>query len=162
MKPELRKRVSLRNPTHFLAFGFGSGLAPKMPGTFGTIAAIPLMLVASTYASLTTYIAVTAVICILGIWICGKTAQDMRVHDDSSIVWDEVAGMFITMIAIDISLLSVVIGFALFRLFDIAKPWPISLVDKKWHGGTGIMVDDILAGLASLAVMHALAYLQVF
>lgn len=158
MKAEYRQRVSLRNPVHFLALGFGSGLAKKMPGTFGTLAALPLVVLTSLYASFTTYMALTIIVCILGVWLCGKTAQDMGVHDDSSIVWDEVAGMFITMIAIDISVLTVVVGFLLFRLFDIAKPWPISVVDKNMHGGTGIMLDDVLAGLAALGAMHLIVY----
>lgn len=131
-----------------------------MPGTFGTLAALPLVVITSLYASSTTYIALTIVICIFGVWLCGKTAQDMGVHDDSSIVWDEVAGMFITMIAIDLSMLSVAVGFILFRLFDIAKPWPISFVDKNLHGGIGIMLDDVLAGLAALGTMHLLVYLS--
>jgi len=160
MKTEHRLRISLQNPIHFLALGFGSGLASKMPGTFGTLAALPLVIITSLYASLTTYIALSIIVCVFGVWLCGKTAQDMGVHDDASIVWDEVAGMFITMIAIDISILSVVVGFILFRLFDIAKPWPISFVDKNLHGGMGIMLDDVLAGLAALGCMHLLVVLN--
>jgi phosphatidylglycerophosphatase A len=88
---------------------------------------------------------------VLGIWICGKTAEDMGVHDDSSIVWDEVAGMLITMLAVPLSWQTVLVGFMLFRFFDILKPWPISYLDKHVHGGFGIMIDDVLAGLFALA-----------
>ena len=156
MDKQLRQRVSLRNPIHFLAFGFGSGLANKMPGTFGTLAALPLVVILSLYSSFSVYVIVTVLASILGIWICGKTADDMQVHDDSSIVWDEVAGMLITMVAVPISWQNLLAGFVLFRFFDIIKPWPISYLDKHVHGGFGIMVDDVLAGIFSLIVLHAL------
>lgn len=154
MSPELRQRVSLANPIHFLALGFGSGLAKKMPGTFGTVAALPLVWAFSTYLELTLYLLVTLLVCVAGIWICGKTADDMQVHDDSSIVWDEIAGMLITMIAVPLSWQTLLAGFILFRLFDIAKPWPISFLDKRVHGGFGIMIDDVLAGIFSLGLLH--------
>lgn len=156
MDKQLRQRVSLRNPVHFLAFGFGSGLAGKMPGTFGTLAALPLVVLLSMYTSLSFYLAATVLASVLGIWICGKTADDMQVHDDSSIVWDEIAGMLITMLAVPITWQSLLIGFLLFRFFDILKPWPISYLDKHVHGGFGIMADDILAGVFSLAGLHIL------
>lgn len=156
MDKQLRQRVSLRNPVHFLAFGFGSGLARKMPGTFGTLAALPLVVLLSMYTSLSFYLAATVLASVLGIWICGKTADDMQVHDNSSIVWDEIAGMLITMLAVPITWQSLLIGFLLFRFFDILKPWPISYLDKHVHGGFGIMADDILAGVCSLAGLHIL------
>lgn len=158
MSPELRQKVSLRNPAHFLALGFGSGLAPKMPGTFGTLAALPLVWITATMLSVQWYLAITLVVCITGIWICDKTARDMQVHDDSSIVWDEVAGMLITMIAIPLSWQNLLLGFVLFRIFDILKPWPISLLDKHVHGGFGIMIDDVLAGIFALGCLHLALY----
>lgn len=158
MTPDIRQRVSLFNPIHFLALGFGSGLAKKMPGTFGTLAALPLVWLCASYLNFTSYLIVTLIVCLAGIWICGKTAEDMQVHDDSSIVWDEFAGMFITMIAVPISWQTLLAGFILFRLFDIAKPWPISVLDKKLHGGLGIMLDDILAGVVSLAILQGIVY----
>ncbi|MGK0306528.1 MAG: phosphatidylglycerophosphatase A [Gammaproteobacteria bacterium] len=151
MDKQIRSRVSLLNPVHFLAFGFGSGLAAKMPGTFGTLAALPLVVLLSHFSSFSVYLIVTIVVCVFGIWICGKTAEDMGVHDDSSIVWDEVAGMLITMLAVPLSWQTVLVGFMLFRFFDILKPWPISYLDKHVHGGFGIMIDDVLAGLFALA-----------
>ena len=154
MDKQVRSRVSLFNPVHFLAFGFGSGLAPKMPGTLGTLAALPFVVLLSHYASFNVYLLVTILVCIVGIWICGKTAQDMGVHDDSSIVWDEVAGMLITMLAVPLSWQTVLIGFVLFRFFDILKPWPISYLDKHVHGGFGIMIDDVLAGGGALGILH--------
>jgi phosphatidylglycerophosphatase A len=154
----IRKRVSLKNPLHFFALGFGSGLAPKAPGTFGTLAAVPLVYLLSFYLPHITYALLTLVACLAGIWICGKTAKDMQVHDDSSIVWDEVAGLMITMFAVPLSWQSVLLGFLLFRIFDILKPWPISYLDKHVHGGFGIMVDDVLAGVFALTCMHTALY----
>lgn len=151
---QIRSRISLLNPVHFLALGFGSGLAAKMPGTMGTLASLPLVVLLSLNASFSTYVIVTLLVCIVGIWICGKTAEDMRVHDDSSIVWDEVAGMLITMLAVPLSWQTLLIGFLLFRFFDILKPWPISYLDKHVHGGFGIMIDDVLAGLFALGILH--------
>jgi phosphatidylglycerophosphatase A len=151
---QIRQRISLLNPVHFLALGFGSGLAPKMPGTFGTLASLPLVVLLSHYAGFSLYVFVTLLVCIAGIWICDKTAEDMGVHDDSSIVWDEVAGMLITMIAVPLSWQTLLAGFLLFRFFDIIKPWPISYLDKHVHGGFGIMIDDVLAGFFALGVLH--------
>ena len=154
MDKQIRGRLSLLNPVHFLALGFGSGLAAKMPGTFGTLAALPLVVLLSHYASFSVYLAVTILVSIVGIWICGKTAKDMGVHDDSSIVWDEVAGMLITMLAVPLSWQTLLAGFVLFRFFDILKPWPISYLDKHVHGGFGIMIDDVLAGAFALGILH--------
>jgi len=151
----LNKKV-LTNPIHFLAFGFGSGLAPFAPGTFGTLMAIPLYLLMQPL-SLPLYLLLTTVVCVVGIWICGRSSDLLGVHDHSGIVWDEFAGYFVTMIAAPEGWIWVVIGFALFRLFDIWKPWPISVLDKKVHGGLGIMIDDILAGVFSLIILQFIA-----
>ncbi len=158
MQSDIRQRVSLLNPIHFLALGFGSGLAPKAPGTFGTLAAVPLVVLLGLFTPLYVYLGVTLLVCVLGVYLCGVTARDMQVHDDSSIVWDEIAGLLITMIAVPISWQSVLVGFLLFRLFDIAKPWPIGFIDKRLHGGLGIMLDDIIAGLMALAGTHLFIY----
>ena len=154
--PDLNRKV-LTNPVHFLAFGFGSGLAPIAPGTFGTLAAIPLFLLMQNL-SLPIYLLITAIVSIVGIWICGKSSDMLGVHDHSGIVWDEFAGYFVTMIAAPTGWLWIIVGFALFRLFDIWKPWPISVLDKQVHGGLGIMVDDILAGVFALIGVQGLAY----
>ena len=146
---------NLANPIQFLALGFGSGLAPKAPGTFGTLAAVPLFLLMSSLSPFF-YALLVLVVCISGIYICGKAAKDVGVHDHGAIVWDEFAGFFITMFMIPVSWQSVLVGFILFRIFDIAKPWPISVADKKLTGGFGIMFDDVLAGLFSLVIMHVI------
>jgi phosphatidylglycerophosphatase A len=149
------EKFSLTNPIHFLALGFGSGLMPKAPGTFGTLAAIPLFILMVPLSSIF-YAAIVLFICISGIYICGKAASDAGVHDHGAIVWDEIAGFLITMFMVPVSWQSVVVGFLLFRLFDIFKPWPISYIDKHVHGGFGIMFDDVLAGFFALACMHLL------
>lgn len=136
----------LRHPVHLLAFGFGSGLAPKAPGTFGTLAAIPVFLLICPLPLLYYALFVLAT-ALLGIYLCGKTARDLRVHDHSGIVWDEMVGYWITMLMIPPSWHSMLAGFLLFRLFDIWKPFPIRWLDQQVKGGFGIMADDILAGM---------------
>ena len=150
-------KLSLKNPIHFLALGFGSGLAAKAPGTFGTLAAVPLVYLMS-FLSLDIFIAITVLSTLIGIYICDKAAKDMDVHDHGAIVWDEVAGLMITMIAAPAGLVWMVVGFALFRFFDILKPWPIRWLDAKVHGGFGIMIDDVLAGIFSLICLQLLVH----
>jgi len=142
----------LSNPIHFLALGFGSGLAPKAPGTFGTLAAVPLFLLVAPLSS-PLYLLLLLLMSVAGIYICGKAAEDAGVPDHGAIVWDEFVGFLITMFLIPISWQSLLVGFLLFRLFDIFKPWPISYLDKNCHGGLGIMLDDIVAGIAAWACM---------
>ena len=158
MKPEtIKPSAVLAGPANFLALGAGLGLAPKAPGTFGTLLGIPLLFLMPQ--SLPAYLAVLVLLSVIGVWCCHQCAQALGVHDHPGIVWDEVVGYLITMIAVPRSALWVVVGFALFRLFDILKPWPISWIDRQVHGGLGIMLDDMLAALFSLAVIHVLLYL---
>ncbi|WP_018982958.1 phosphatidylglycerophosphatase A family protein [Salinimonas chungwhensis] len=161
MQRQYRERVSMKNPVHFCALGFGSGLIPVMPGTFGSVAALPL-LGATIYASGGVFVGLTLLLSLIGIYLCGKTADDMQVHDHGSIVWDEIAGMFCTFLFIPITPLHLLAGFVLFRLFDILKPWPIIVVDKRMHGGLGIMLDDLLAGIMACLTLHTLLVLWPF
>lgn len=147
-----------RNPVHFLAFGFGSGTIPFAPGTFGTLAAIPLYLLLSKLSVLL-YLFMTLLVVLAGIWICGRTSADLGVHDHSGIVWDEFAGFLITMIWVPVEWLWIVAGFLLFRFFDILKPWPIGWIDRKVEGGLGIMLDDILAGIYACLLLQAARFL---
>ncbi|MEC4727914.1 phosphatidylglycerophosphatase A [Shewanella sp. D64] len=156
-KDKALARLSLANPIHFLALGFGSGKIAKAPGTFGTLAAIPVYIM-MTPLSLQWYLGLTLLSVVVGFYICGKAAKDMGVHDHGAIVWDELAGLLITMIAAPAGWIWVVVGFVLFRFFDILKPWPIRWLDAKVKGGFGIMIDDVLAGLFALACLQALAY----
>ena len=143
----------LKQPIQFLALGFGSGLAPKAPGTFGTLAAIPVFLLLAMLSPLF-YFFMVILLSVVGVYICGKAAEAVNVHDHPAIVWDEFVGYFITMFMVPLSWQSVAVGFILFRLFDILKPWPISFIDKKMTGGFGIMLDDILAGAFALVIMQ--------
>lgn len=147
-----------RNPVHFLALGFGSGCAPKAPGTWGTLVAAPLCWLLQTLA-LFPYFLVTGTGFLIGVWLCDRTTRDLEVHDHPSIVWDEIIGYWITMIAAPPGWQWLVIGFVLFRLFDILKPWPIRMVDKRIGGGFGIMFDDVLAALYAWLVLQSLAWL---
>jgi phosphatidylglycerophosphatase A len=149
---KLTPKQVLTDPVLFLAFGFGSGLAKKAPGTMGTISAIPVYLLLVQTTSVV-YILATLVSCILGIWICGITADRLGEHDFSGIVWDEIAGLLVTMSFVPFSWEAVAYGFVLFRLFDIIKPWPISWIDKKVAGGLGIMLDDIAAGIVAGGIL---------
>jgi phosphatidylglycerophosphatase A len=145
----------LCNPVQLLAFGFGAGLAPKAPGTFGTLVAIPLYLALyALHLSVIAYIAIVLVMAIAGIWICGQTANELGIHDFGGIVWDEIVGMLCALIALPQHWIVIVLAFGLFRLFDIVKPWPICWLDKIVPGGTGIMLDDVLAGLTTCAILH--------
>ena len=146
---------AFKNPIHFLAIGLGSGAVPKAPGTWGTIMAVILFLPLSLLA-LPYYILMVILAALIGIYFCGRTSKDWGVHDHGGIVWDEFVGFWITMIAVPVTWYWVLLGFLLFRLFDIWKPWPISYLDKHVHGGLGIMLDDIVAGLISLGILHAL------
>jgi phosphatidylglycerophosphatase A len=137
----------IKNPIHLLAFGFGSGLSPVAPGTFGTLAAIPIYLALVNSVNSLIYLLVVIVFSLFGFWLCGKTAKDIGVHDHPGIVWDEIVGYLITMYLIPLSWVWIIVGFALFRVFDILKPWPIRFLDEKVEGGIGIMLDDILAGI---------------
>jgi len=152
---DTKPAFDLRQPIQFLALGFGSGLAPKAPGTFGTLAAVPVFLLLIMLMPTPLPYAIAVIIMgLAGIYICGKTADDVGVHDHPAIVWDEFVGFFITMFMVPVSWQSILVGFLLFRVFDILKPWPISFIDKKMTGGAGIMFDDVLAGIFALAIMH--------
>ena len=145
------------NPIHLLALGFGSGAAPKAPGTWGTLVAV-LIYWPLSQLSLDHYLLMLLVTSVMGIYICGQTAKDLGVPDHGSIVWDEFVGFWITMFAAPVGWVWVVAGFVLFRFFDIIKPWPISWIDKQITGGFGIMLDDVIAGVMAAAVLQGIAW----
>ena len=142
----------LRNPLHLLSLGFGSGLAPVAPGTFGTLTAVPLYLLAQPLP-LPAYLVLVAAMLVAGIVLCGYTSRALGTHDHGGIVWDEIVGYFIAMTAAPPGWGWLLAGFLLFRLFDIWKPWPIGWLDRRLSGGVGIMLDDIVAGIYALLVM---------
>ena len=151
----------LRDPVHWLAFGFGSGCMPWAPGTFGTITAVPVFLLLNG-TTLWIYLSITMMMFFIGIWICGKTTEKLNVHDHPGIVWDEIVGYLVTMSAAPKGWTWIIIGFVLFRIFDILKPWPISIADRRISGGLGIMLDDVIAGIFSFVILQLIAYLGLF
>lgn len=156
MKP-VKVEPNWFNPIHLLALGFGSGAAPKAPGTCGTLVAV-LIYWPLSQLSPEHYLLMLLVTSVMGIYICGQTAKDLGVHDHGSIVWDEFVGFWITMFAAPVGWIWVVVGFVLFRFFDIIKPWPISWIDKKITGGFGIMLDDVIAGVMAAGVLQGIAW----
>lgn len=148
----------LLNPVHLLSLGFGSGLAPRAPGTAGTLIAIPIYLL-MTGLSAPAYLLLTLFLLYIGVHLCQATAQRLGVHDHPAIVWDEIVGYLLTMVAVPLGWVWIVAGFVLFRLFDIWKPWPIGLLDRRVSGGIGIMLDDLLAALYASMVLQLIIYL---
>jgi phosphatidylglycerophosphatase A len=147
-----------RNPVHFLAFGFGSGAVPRGPGTAGTAVAMLIYLALPPMTPLA-HAALIVGSFLLGVWLCGKTASDLGVHDHGGIVWDEFVGYWITMFLAPAGWSWALIGFGLFRVLDIFKPWPIKWVDRQVKGGMGIMLDDVLAGIMSALCIQAIVVL---
>lgn len=143
----------IKDPTLFLAFGFGSGLSKFMPGTLGTLAAVPVYWAAIQFEPIAYWLIMLS-ICVVGIIICDRAAKKLEVHDFGGIVWDEIAGFLITMCGVAYSWQSLVLGFALFRFFDIVKPWPIKWLDRHVAGGFGIMIDDVVAGIFAALVLR--------
>ena len=148
-----------QNPTYFIAFGFGSGLLPIAPGTWGTLAAMPIYWLLSG-ASWMVYLTMTLLAFGLGVFVCDKVSTDLGVHDYSGIVWDEVVGYLLTMFLVPVSISWMIIGFLLFRVFDIWKPQPIRYVDQHTQGGWGIMLDDVLAAIPAWMVMQLLIWMN--
>ena len=156
----ISKKEILCNPIFLLAFGFGSGFAPKAPGTAGTLLAVLIHLI---LVNLPPWIHGTIIFAafFIGIWICGRTAEYLGVHDHEGIVWDEFVGYWVMMFLVPSNWLWVSFGFVLFRILDIFKPWPISVVDRQVGGGLGIMLDDLIAGVMGAVCIHALIVLGV-
>lgn len=149
-----------KNPLHQLAFGFGSGLAPKAPGTFGTLMGVFFYLWLQ-YLPWFSYLLVVLVAFLLGIEICSRVSRDLGVKDHPGIVWDEMVGYWVTMLAAPAGIGWMLLGFILFRIFDIFKPWPIGWADRRVSGGLGIMLDDLFAGvIAAVGVAVAAWFWQ--
>ncbi|TYB16578.1 phosphatidylglycerophosphatase A family protein [Aggregatibacter actinomycetemcomitans] len=153
------ERVNLRNPIHFFALGFGSGLLRPAPGTWGSLVGVILGALLLPALGAKTFFILTALCFCIGIWLCERTSHDMGVHDHGSIVWDEIVAVFLVLLAVpQVSLLWCAIAFVTFRLFDILKPYPIRYFDEKLTNGFGIMADDILAAGYSIVVILVLAH----
>ena len=151
-------RKVLTDPVNFMAFGFGMGLAPIAPGTFGSL---PGILLAWLTLDMGIYVqlGIAAALFVAGIWICGESARRIGVHDHGGIVWDEICGMYVTLLLAPQTIIGFALGFGLFRLFDIAKPWPIRDLDHRLGGGLGIMLDDLVAALYALILLTLYGWL---
>jgi len=149
-------RIVFTRLDYFLAFGLGSGLAPRAPGTAGSALGL-LLFIPALYAPLPVQLGIIFLGFILGVWISDRVAVHMEVKDPGGIVWDEFVGMWITLLWLP-SLIWLIPAFLLFRLFDIWKPWPVRVADEKLAGGFGIMLDDVIAGLYALAAVQILNY----
>lgn len=138
-----------------IATGFYSGYLPKAPGTWGSLVGLLLFFLLHTL-SLPVYLAIVAGLFLVGSFAAGEAEKIMDHKDPGLVVIDEIVGMLITMIGVPATPLAMALGFILFRIFDIAKPFPINLVDQRLHGGVGIMLDDVIAGIYSLVILHVL------
>lgn len=158
MSGATRIRPRLREPVQFLATGFGAGLAPRAPGTAGTVVGlIPAWLLLD--ASLGVQVVVVAALFAVGVYLCGEAARQLATHDHPSIVFDEIVGLLAATLVISGSPLWLLPAFVFFRIFDIWKPWPIRDLDHRLAGGLGIMLDDLMAGVYAAACLAALRYL---
>ena len=139
-------RQVLTDPVHILAFGFGTGLAPLAPGTFGSLLGV-LLAWLTLDLGLMTQIGCAVFLFVSGIWICGESSHRLGIHDHGGIVWDEIAAMYMVLIVAPPTLFAWILAFGMFRAFDIVKPWPIRDLDHRLGGGLGIMLDDLVAAL---------------
>ncbi|MFW5970112.1 MAG: phosphatidylglycerophosphatase A [Halofilum sp. (in: g-proteobacteria)] len=153
-KPSAARTAHLRDPFLLLALGLGSGLVRRGPGTAGTVVGVGLYILIAPLPAGAVF-AITAAVVLAGIPLCGYAAGRLGVHDDPAIVWDEIAGYLVTLLLLPFDVLWILAGFVLFRILDIAKPWPIGWLDRRLGGGTGIMADDIVAGAFACLLLHA-------
>jgi phosphatidylglycerophosphatase A len=143
----------LNHPAHFIALGFGAGLAPVAPGTFGTLVAIPIALALRVYVPDYVFLSAIVAFLLIGTWAAGVTGRDLGVPDHGAIVWDEIVAFLLVLYFVGNSWLGIAIAFLLFRLFDIVKPPPIRQLDRAMKNGTGVMLDDLLAAGYTLLVL---------
>jgi len=156
VKPDWRFLFS--HPAHMLAFGFGSGLVSKAPGTFGTLVAFPMYWFLAPRLTDAVFLLVLVWAFAIGVWVCDRTAKALGVADYGGIVWDEIVAFALVLVFTPHGWEWSLLAFALFRLFDIAKPPPIHYFDSNWHGGLGMMFDDLLAAgytLLCLAIIKS-------
>ena len=149
-------RFLVAHPAHFIALGFGSGLAPRAPGTFGTLAAFPLYWALALALPPLAIAFLAIALFFLGVWACGVTGRDLGAQDHGSMVWDEIVA-FLPLLALasqDWRLQAC--AFVLFRIFDIWKPFPIRELERNVKGGLGVMIDDVLAAFYAYVVFAVL------
>ena len=145
-----------QHPAHFIALGFGSGLAPKAPGTAGTLVAYPIFFGLLISFSVLLQLTVIFALFLAGVWCCAVTGRNLGVVDHGAIVWDEVVAMLLVLVCTPFGWMWYAIAFALFRAMDIFKPFPIRLADRKIKNGFGVMFDDLLAAIYAIAILKIL------
>ena len=157
MSSQQRQKPGLRfvfaHPAHFLAFGFGSGLAPIAPGTFGSLVGIPIAWLLLPALSPVMYATIVVAAFGVGVWACDVTGRALGIADYGGIVWDEIVAMLIVLWLVPFTIPWVVAAFLLFRLFDIVKLPPARFFDRKWKHGAGVMMDDVAAAGHTVIVL---------
>jgi phosphatidylglycerophosphatase A len=143
----------LRHPAHFLALGFGAGLSPRAPGTVGTVVGFFLFLALDPVVAPAQWILLTAILFAIGGWACEVTGRNLGVADHGAMCWDEIVAIFLVLAVLPRDWRWQLAGFALFRIFDITKPPPIGLLERRIKGGLGVMLDDVLAAGYTLLVL---------
>jgi phosphatidylglycerophosphatase A len=158
LQPDLR--FVLAHPAHLLAFGFGSGLAPKAPGTVGTVLGLPLFwLIVAAVPDLPNQLILVVAAFLFGVWACARTGRALGVADHGGMVWDEIVAFALVLLFTPAGWGWTALAFVLFRVFDIAKPWPIRIADRRLKNGFGVMFDDLLAALYAVAALKGLQWL---
>jgi phosphatidylglycerophosphatase A len=152
-------RFLLANPAHFIALGFGAGLAPVAPGTFGTLVAWPLFWLLDRHAEAIAFLMIVAALFVFGIAVCGRTARALGVEDPKAVVWDEIVAFLLVLFFTPRAWVWQGIAFALFRLFDALKPGPIRIIEARFRGGFGIMIDDLAAAFLTLVALACIILL---
>ena len=158
--PDNLARTVMTDPVHILAFGFGAGLAPFAPGTFGSLPGVLLFWFTMDFG-LYVQLGVALSATLAGVWICGESARRIGVHDHGGIVWDEIVGMYLTLMVATFSVTGWILAFVLFRVIDIVKPWPIRGLDHRIGGGIGIMLDDLVAALYAAILLVLYGWLSI-
>lgn len=153
-----QRRALMAHPAGWIATALGAGLSPKAPGTMGSLVALLPWWLWLRGLPIAWYGVVLIVGFALGVWACSVSERRLGTHDQGALVWDEVVGMWLTLLLAPAGWLWMLIGFGLFRLFDIWKPWPVRLADRRVGGGFGVMLDDVAAGLYALLALQVLAF----
>ncbi len=154
-RPDARFLVS--HPAHFIALGFGAGLAPVAPGTVGTLLGFPVYMLLAYFLSPPEVFGAGIALFVLGVWACGRTGRDLGIADHSGMVWDEVAAFVLILVLTPPGPWWWALAFFVFRFFDVLKPPPIRTIDRRWKGGFGVMFDDIAAAFYTLLVIAIVA-----
>ncbi len=148
----------LRRPEVLIATGFGIGLLPVAPGTFASLAALPLAWGIVKLAGHLGLAVATVAVTVVGMWVADACVRRSGTRDPGAIVIDEIAGQWLVLLAVAPDPIHYAIGFALFRVADIVKPWPVSWADRGVDGGLGVMLDDLLAAVYAGVVLYALVH----